>query len=114
MHFERAQSGSGSILRLKGRCTIEHATELKAVLIDALDEQEKLVVDLGGVSDIDLSCLQLLCSAHGTSSKRSKSFTLDGILPEVFKRIVNDAGYCRDTSCLHNPDAGCPWKGGWK
>jgi anti-anti-sigma regulatory factor len=114
MHFEREQSGSARVLKLKGRCTIEHAAELKAVLIDALHGQEDLVVSLDGVSELDLSCLQLLCSAHGTSLKRNKSFTLDGIFPEAFKQIVKDAGFLGAMSCLHDPGADCPWKGDWK
>lgn len=114
MQFEKEQSGNTGILKLKGRCTVEHATELKAVLLDALQAQEHLVVTLDGVSDLDLSFLQLLCSAYGTSIKRNRRFTLDGILPEAFKRTVEDAGYCRAMNCLHDPHTGCLWKGGWE
>lgn len=113
MHFEKEQSGSACVLKLKGRCTVEHATELKTVLIDALYTQEHLVVTLDGVSDLDLSCLQVLCSAHGTSLKRNKRFILDGILPEAFKRIVEDAGYSRAVNCLDDPVTDCLWKGEW-
>jgi ABC-type transporter Mla MlaB component len=112
MQIEREQSGNTSWLRLKGRCTVEHAADLKAALVDALHSQEHLLVVLDEVNEIDLSFLQLLCSAHRTAITRNKCFALDGDLPEVFKRAVEGAGYCRVVSCLYGPDTGCLWKGG--
>jgi anti-anti-sigma regulatory factor len=112
MHFEREQSGSAVVLKLKGRCTIEHANEMKAVLADALRTQEQVVVTLDGASDFDLSFLQLLCSAHGTSLQRNKLFALGGILPDAFRQAVEEAGYGGPAGCRHDPLTGCPWKGG--
>jgi anti-anti-sigma factor len=112
MRFEIDQSGSTSVLKLKGRCTVEHATDLRAVLIDTLTSREQLVVTLEEVDALDLSCLQLLCSAHRTSLDRNGSFILGGTVPEAFRRIVDAAGYCRAVSCPHDSDTDCLWKGG--
>ncbi len=113
MHYEIEQAGQDGLLKLQGRCTIEQATDLKEVLLRKIEENGHVSVNLEQVSEIDLTFLQLLCSAHGTSLKLNKGFTLDGPLPEVFIRVVREAGYCRAMGCSRDINGSCLWKGGW-
>ncbi len=111
MRFESTMSGDISVLRLQGECTVEHSNELKAVLISEMKKSDKLILDLGEVTEVDISFLQLLCSAHISSVKMNKQFSLNRNQPQLFIKLVNDAGYCRNMGCEH-PDKHCLWEGG--
>jgi anti-anti-sigma regulatory factor len=113
MHTEVEQAGQDGVLKLQGRCTIEQANELKEVLLRKIGEGEHVSVNLEQVSEIDLTLLQLLCAAHGTSLKLKKQFALDGPLPEIFVRAVRESGYCRATGCRRDTSGSCLWKGEW-
>ncbi|MGA3116122.1 MAG: STAS domain-containing protein [Syntrophobacteraceae bacterium] len=113
MHYEIEQDGQGRLLKLQGRCTIEQANDLREVLLSKIVENGHVSVNLEQVSEIDLTFLQLLCSAHGTSLKLSKRFALNGPLPEVFIGAVREAGYCRVIGCSRDTNGSCLWKGEW-
>ncbi len=110
MRFEITRSGDFSILRLQGECTVQHSNELKMVLVDAIKKNENLIVDLEGITEMDISCLQLLCSAHNSSIKSNKQFSLNSNRPQSFIKLVNDAGYSRFEGC-EGPDRHCLWQG---
>ncbi len=111
MRFESTMSGDASVLRLQGECTVEHSNELKAVLISEMKKSDKLILDLGEVTEVDISFLQLLCSAHISSVKMNKQFSLNRNQPQLLIKLVNDAGYSRNMGCEH-PDKHCLWEGG--
>jgi anti-anti-sigma factor len=82
-----------SILTLKGDITIQFSSELKEKLIKSIDNSDNISIDLEHVSNIDLSCLQLLCSAYETSVKKNKHFKIEGTCPENIKHTVKLSGY---------------------
>jgi len=49
-----------SVLRIDGEMTIYRATELKQVLLAALNQTVELEVDLAGVTEIDTAGVQIL------------------------------------------------------
>lgn len=99
-------------LTLKGELTIQHASRLKEVLLDALDRTTNLSVVLEGIKEIDLSCLQVLCSAHRTAIESAKDISIAGSWPEGFRRVVDESGYERGRSCRSPKDVSCFWKSG--
>ncbi len=111
MEFERTRSEDLEVLKLEGRCTIEQANDLKALLVEALDSANGLVLDLERVSEADITCLQLICAAHSAFLKSNRKLSLNDNLPECIRRIVTQAGYGRAVSCHGESDASCLWKG---
>jgi ABC-type transporter Mla MlaB component len=103
------QSGKQGNITLDGNLTVGQAEGLRILLIKALIDAEQVRVDFGTVTDVDLSCIQLLCSAHRSASRMKRSITLSGDWPEPFKKIVEEAGYSRLAGCHLDVDHSCLW-----
>ncbi len=97
------------VIAVGGELTVAHAQELRTSLKEAVDRYRSVVVQFGDIADIDLSCLQLLCSAHKSAMKQEKLLALGEHVPAVFAQTFADAGFIRDTGCC--PDSGetCLW-----
>jgi anti-anti-sigma regulatory factor len=108
------RSAEASVLKLVGNWTIERANELKGALLEALNSAESIVIDLEGLTCLDLSAMQLFCSAHRTSLRLGKHLALHGQESETFKRVLRDAGFVRTSGCHSDPDKKCLWIGDWK
>jgi anti-anti-sigma factor len=93
MRFEFSQSSDAMILRLEGECTMESATELKEVLLQGLDKSDKVLVNLEKVTEVDTSCLQLLCSALRTAAGQGKQVSISPNLSAQCMRFARDVGY---------------------
>ena len=107
--FQDQQSGKQGNVTLEGEITVNHAEELRMLLIKALIDADRVHVDFGPVSDADVSCLQLLCSAHRSAGRMKKSLSLADDWPGPFSKTVRDAGYARLTGCHLDADHSCLW-----
>ncbi len=107
--FQEQQSGKEGNITLDGEITLNHAEELRMLLIKALIDADRVVVDFGPVSDVDISCLQLLCSAHRSAGRMKKVVSLSRNWPAPFAKAVRDAGYKRLTGCRLDMDHSCLW-----
>ncbi len=103
------QSGNEITLTLDGDLTLNHAEELRTFLIKAIIDSNRIFVQLGDVADVDLSCLQLLCSAHRSAARMNRHVSFSGKWPDRFKQAVRDAGYTRLTGCSLDADHSCLW-----
>jgi len=112
--MELKESSETRVLRLAGTWTVERAHELKQALVEALQKTDHLIVGLEDLEEADLSCLQLLCSAHGTFLKLGKRMTLQEKRSESFRRAVSDSGFKRNLGCHKAPNADCLWIGDWE
>ena len=106
MSYESERTGT-MILALDGDCTLERAAELKTVLIQTLDGTDDVVIDLEKVAAVDLSFLQLICSAHRTALNCAKHLSLRGKPSRTFVQAMMDAGFFRDFSCHIDPTKEC-------
>lgn len=102
-------------LVLTGGLTIQHVADLRAVLLEALQKVEQLTLDMSGVTDIDVPCLQLLCSAHRTFLKSGKTIEIKtGEIrterPAVVSGVMQAAGYSQHV-CGAGEAMSCLWKG---
>lgn len=104
-----SESDGAGVIVLGGELTIGHAQELKTSLKEAVDGYNSVVVQFGDIADIDLSCLQLLCSAHKSAMKQKKTFSFGGHVPDAFSRAFADAGFIRDAGCRLDPGETCLW-----
>jgi anti-anti-sigma regulatory factor len=114
MDVEALESCQKHVLKLAGSWTIERAQELKHLLVTALRDNAFVTMDLQGVTEVDLSFLQLLCSAHRAFLEANKHFVLHDDKSAEFKRLVREAGFVRTLGCHSDPYKSCLWKGGWE
>ncbi|MGC8494785.1 MAG: STAS domain-containing protein [Syntrophobacteraceae bacterium] len=113
MELETIRWDNKNILKLRGDWTIERAGELKPALLEALANSEQIVIDMGELSGLDLSTIQLLCSAHRKSIRCGKQLGLGERKPEALKRMVREAGLVRTVGCHKDPCKSCLWTGDW-
>ncbi len=104
--------GTGDVVSITGAMTVQRGGEIKALLVGALARSDRLAIDLGGVTEVDLSGLQLLCSVQRTAPRSRKRIAFAGPAPDVFRRAAAEAGVCVRSGCGAEDAANCPWKGG--
>jgi ABC-type transporter Mla MlaB component len=102
----------GRELTLAGSLTIENASAIRKKLITALMREDSLRVCIEADAAVDVSFLQLLCSAHRTASKLGKSFALGQAASGGFLAAVESAGYFRKRGCARDREETCLWTGG--
>ena len=96
---------------LEGKLTIANAAEIRDLLVEALAGGDSITVDLTGVTDMDLSTLQLICSAHRTARSSAKDLFLTGTASGLLLKKRKEAGYIRHQGCMYNPTQSCLWVG---
>jgi ABC-type transporter Mla MlaB component len=107
-------SNNSHSVSFTGNLTVEHAAELKTVLIASLNLADRLCVVFDNVTEVDISFLQLLCSAHRTAVKNNKILWLDSQRPEPLRLAMQEAGFVRQEGCVLDVHQTCIWKEGWR
>jgi anti-anti-sigma regulatory factor len=103
------RSGNKGIVTLDGDVTLPQAEELRRVLIKALVDADEVCLDMEKVRKVDLSCLQLLCSAHRSATRFTKKLAFRGSLPQALRDAVESTGFSRVTGCKLDCDKSCLW-----
>ena len=94
---------------LEGDLTLPRAEELKGLFVKALATADSVHIRFGAVHDVDLSLLQLFCSAHRSAESAKKQLTIEGAAPKTLTEAANAAGYSRLTGCKLDSDKTCLW-----
>ena len=103
------RTGDKGVVTLDGEVTLQQAEELRRVLIKALVDAEEVSLDMEKVEKVDLSCLQLLCSAHRSATRFKKKFAFSGCPPQALRDAVEISGFSRVTGCKLDCDKSCLW-----
>ena len=103
------KKGKERVLVINGGLTIEYAAELKDALQQSLKNARARKPGSDDVTEMDLSGLQLLCSAHKTSVNLKKTVELMQNTCEVSKETVRKSGYKRYTGCIKETEKSCLW-----
>lgn len=93
MNFKMRRAGNTRTVTIEGELTVQNSSELRDILLKSLAGSGDVKLNLKGVTEADLSCLQLIHSAKTAASKLKKSLKISGIGTGPFKKIVEDAGY---------------------
>jgi anti-anti-sigma factor len=109
MQFNVQEQGERGVLVLEGDLNVEHAGELKKTLLDALNSVRQVSFDVEKLTSLDLSCLQLLCSAHRTASLMGKELIQTGNSPVELEETIKSAGYPRTIGCTEDMANDCLW-----
>ena len=103
------KSDDKKILSINGDLTIQNAAELQKILIECLEDTAHLTLNIENVTEIDMSCLQLLCSAHKTTLNTDKGLSIDGSPSAIFQEAVNVSGYQQFSGCELDKSNSCLW-----
>lgn len=110
MKCEKTTDSDTVTLTLSEDLTLPYAEELKKFLLETAGAGKNVRVKFESVADIDLSLLQLLCSAHRTAVRLKADFTVEGPMPEECRLFVEEAGFIRRHGCRFNEQKkGCLW-----
>ncbi len=107
MTSKKKSTQKAKVLKLTGDLTISRGEEILSQLRDAFEKNREVCVSLQEVESMDLSFLQLLCSAHRTAAVEKKTIVLEHSAPEMFQRVVKQAGFKRRSGCAYSPDGTC-------
>ncbi len=102
-------SGKNALIKLDGDLSVNHAAEIKHILMNALTNADQVLIDFGDVTNADLSSLQLLCSAHKTAASTNKHLLCAGGLPDALRKAAEEAGYLRSVGCPLACKKNCLW-----
>lgn len=109
-HTYELSGGIGTVA-VEGELTIAHAGELRSVLARSTEEAASVVIRFGSIDDVDLSCLQLLCSAHRTLAKKNKDLRMEGEGVRRIFSVAEKAGYSQNACGRPQPESNCLWTG---
>jgi len=106
-------TGERRVVRLEGPLDIAHAAGLRFALLEALEAsgaEGGTLIDLSGVTAVDLCGLQLLCSAHRSFAGRGGAIGFEE-RPEWFQQASAAAGFAASTqACGSRLCQDCLWR----
>uniref|UniRef100_A0A831U6N1 Anti-sigma factor antagonist n=1 Tax=Geobacter metallireducens TaxID=28232 RepID=A0A831U6N1_GEOME len=111
---ESAAEGGTLVLRVGGELTIPCAGQFREALLGAFDGAGKVIINLDGVRAVDITGLQLLCSAHRTANAREKGFGVEGVTNPAVAEAAGLAGFRRHVGCAADVGKTCIWIGGYE
>jgi anti-anti-sigma regulatory factor len=100
---------STRVINLGEDLSIAHAGKLGQIILEALNAGGQIVISCSECANMDLSFLQLLCSAHRTALKSTSTLKLSDTLKEQLLRKAGEAGYFRETACSSDNTHECFW-----
>lgn len=109
MAFGLKKTKKEGTLSVEGALTVSRIAEVREELLAAFKSSAKVVLDLTAVTEVDLSALQLCCSAHKTAVKKGKVFELTDSSVGVVRNTAGMNGYLRQQGCSIDQDETCLW-----
>jgi len=96
-----------TILVLEGDLAVDKAGALKIMLQDALKNAESVAINFKDNHKIDITFLQLVCSAHHSALLSGKNLNLSEKMPDNLKNLLKSAGYMQHPVCSFDKDREC-------
>lgn len=104
---------NGEIIITSGsRLTIENAAEFTRITREALEASRNVAIEFEPDVDIDITGVQILCSACKSSAESDVTFSYHGLQPQALAEIIAMSGAERHAVCKHNNNSSCIWFGG--
>ncbi|MEI6207568.1 MAG: STAS domain-containing protein [Desulfuromonadales bacterium] len=104
---------NGEIIITSGdRLTIENAADFARLTREALEASHLVAVEFEPGVELDITGVQILCSACKCAANSGKIFTYHGRQPQALADIISTCGAERHAVCKHNNDSTCIWFGG--
>jgi anti-anti-sigma regulatory factor len=96
------------------RLTIETAGDFARLIREGLEASQKVSVEFEPEVAIDITGVQILCSACKTAAANGASFSFQGVRPRSLTDIIEACGAERRAACKQNNNSNCIWFGGVK
>ncbi|MEO5376981.1 MAG: STAS domain-containing protein [Magnetococcus sp. DMHC-6] len=93
LHYSLDEANQTATLTLLGEITIQHATELHSLLVQAVQQVNHLEINLKNLSKADLSTVQLLCSTYRQMKGNGKNFLFAKDVSDAFLKLIEATGY---------------------
>lgn len=93
MELTQLDEGNRRALRIAGKCTVEHAADLRSGLLEAVESGKELVLDIAAVEDVDVTFLQLLLSTALTLERDGRKLARAGALSQEVQSAVRISGF---------------------
>jgi len=100
------------VLSSGARLTIESIADFTRLVRDALDGAKSVAVAFESDLEVDITALQVLCSACKTAAAEGKSFSCSGPQPQALVDLIVAAGAEHHGACRSNNNNPCIWFGG--
>lgn len=108
--IETAEGDRYLSLIISGELMISDTPRLKEVLLAAFAEQQHVVLEMSGVTDLGFSAMQLFCATNKYAQKNGKRFELKNQCTGVFIDRGRSLGFFRDQACNEAEDPlRCLW-----
>ena len=101
-----------TIITSGGRLTIEHAANFSRIVREALEASRVVGIEFEPAVEIDITGMQILCSACKSAADSGKTFSYHGAQPKALTDIIITSGAERHAVCKHNSGSTCIWFGG--
>lgn len=112
MSYEFELANDTGVLKLAGELSIGRAAELKASLLASMARADRVTLRLDAVTGIDLSGLQVLCSAHRSFQMKNKELSICGTGREMLRQAALRAGFPEANHCVFASGRKCLWAEG--
>lgn len=110
-----SRQDDGMILINSGeRLTIENTADFARLIQAGLAEAKSVAVSFDPDLEVDITAMQVLCSAHRTAMTAGKVFASQGEMPQALLNLVVAVGSERHRECNYNAGSPCPWFEGGK
>ena len=109
VNYQVREMGKLAECELNGDLNLLALPWIREVFWKGLSEVDELHIVFGDVSIVDLSFLQLLCSAHRTYEEKGKKLTLPRELPPTVMDMIKRSGFSRVKGCPHDRNNTCLW-----
>ena len=103
------EAGKEGVLSLMGNLTMVEAQATKKAILEAIEEVDRLHVDLKEIESIDVSFIQLLCAAHRECFLSKKEIFIQGDAIGTVGEFLEKAGYSKQHGCLSGAQKSCLW-----
>ena len=83
------------VLAMSGAHTVREATQSHAELLAALGANGDLLLDCTGVTEADLSFVQMILAAHRSATARGSHFALNAPPAGALRSVLERGGFAR-------------------
>jgi len=106
------QENGDIIIAVNDNLTIENAADFARLARESLGAAASVIVEFGESVAMDITGVQILCSACKSAAAGGKAFLCQGLLPQGLAEIITASGAERRAACKHYNDSNCIWFGG--
>ncbi len=104
---------NGEIVITSGdRLTIENAAEFARLIREGMETAHQVRVEFEAECELDITGLQVLCSACKTAAAHGKVFLCSGQRSQALVDMIESCGAARHAVCKQNNNSTCIWFGG--